>query len=310
MTTQGNALNWPEYLIETAALGTFMVSAAAFAAVLYHPSSPVSGAISHDFLRRGVMGLAMGATAVAIIYSPWGQRSGAHMNPAVTLTFFRLGRVARRDFAAYVASQFAGGIAGVGVAAFALGAFVADPPVNYVTTLPGPHGEMAAFAAEAAISFVLMLTVLAVSSHPTLAPFTGVCAGLLVWTYITVEAPLSGMSMNPARTFGSALLARNFSGLWIYFTAPPLGMLLAAEVFVRRMGIERILCAKLHHPATGPCIFGCERQAKAGRASGSAAVQGCRSDGALAKPPASRGIERPTGSRTTAPRAQMRGHRQ
>ena len=95
------------------------------------------------------------------------------------------------------------------------------------------------------------------SNHARLARFTGVCAGLLVWTYITVEAPLSGMSMNPARTFGSALLARDFPGLWIYFTAPPLGMLLAAELFTRRFGLQRVLCAKLHHPARPPCIFGC-----------------------------------------------------
>src|SRR4029079_3662220 len=251
-----------EYLIEAVAIGTFMVSAAVFAAVLYHPSSPFSGAISNELARRGAMGLAMGATAAAIIYSPWGQRSGAHMNPAVTLTFFRLGKGARRDFAAYAASQFAGGIAGLGLAALALGAVVADPSVNYVATLPGPNGELVALAAEAEISSVLMLHVRAVSSHQKLAPFTGVCAGLLVWTYITVEAPLSGTSMNPARTVGSALLARNFSSLWIYFTAPPLGMLLAAEVFVRRMGIEPILCAKLHHPATGACIFGCKRPAK------------------------------------------------
>jgi aquaporin Z len=104
---------------------------------------------------------------------------------------------------------------------------------------------------------VLMLTVLSVSNHPPAAPLTGVCAGLLVWTYITVEAPLSGMSMNPARTFGSALLAHDFPGLWIYFTAPPLGMLLAAEVFTRRFGAQRVLCAKLHHPHDRPCIFGC-----------------------------------------------------
>ena len=284
MTTRGSALNWPEYLIEAASLGSFMVSAAVFAAVLYHPFSPVSAAISNGFMRRGVMGLAMGATAVAIIYSPWGQRSGAHMNPAVTLTFFRLGKVDRRDFGAYVASQFAGGIAGVGVAALALGAVVADPSVNYVTTVPGPSGEMVAFAAEATISFVLMLSVLAVSSHRKLAPFTGVCAGLLVWTYITVEAPLSGMSMNPARTFGSAVLAHNFAGLWIYFTAPPLGMLLAAEVFVHRMGIERVLCAKVHHPATGPCIFGCNRPAK---------------------PPAGTGIEAPHRLESPAPQVHV-----
>ena len=257
MATRPTALHWPEYFIEAGAIGTFMVSAAVFAAVLYYPSSPVAAAVSNELERRGLMGLAMGLTAVLIIYSPWGQRSGAHMNPAVTLTFFRLGKVARPDFVGYIAAQFAGGIIGIAAAAATLRGIVSDPSVNYVTTIPGPTGDAVAFLAEGVISFVLMLTVLSVSNHPRLAPFTGMCAGLLVWTYITVEAPLSGMSMNPARTFGSALLASNFLGLWIYFTAPPLGMLLAAELLTRRFGLQRVLCAKLHHPAIGPCIFGC-----------------------------------------------------
>jgi aquaporin Z len=255
--TRATSLHWPEYFIEAGAIGTFMVSAAVFASVLYSPSSPIYAAISTELVRRAFMGLAMGSTAVAIIYSPWGQRSGAHMNPAVTLTFFRLGKVARPDFAGYVTAQFTGAIIGLAAAAAVLGRVVSGPPVNYVTTLPGPTGEAVAFAAEAGISFVLMLTVLTVSNHRRGSRLTGLCAGLLVWLYITVEAPLSGMSMNPARTFGSALLARDFPGLWIYFTAPPLGMLLAAELFTRRFGVERVLCAKLHHPAIGPCIFGC-----------------------------------------------------
>ena len=119
--TRPNAFTGREYLIEAGAIGTFMVSAAAFAAVLYHPSSPAAGTGDrNELLRRGLMGLAMGATAVAIIYSPWGQRSGAHMNPAVTLTFFRLGKVARPDLIGYVAAQFAGAIVGIAVAAAAL----------------------------------------------------------------------------------------------------------------------------------------------------------------------------------------------
>ena len=257
MASPRNTLNWPEYLIEAAALGTLMASAAAFAALFYHPASPAAALVSNELIRRGFMGLAMGATAVGIIYSPWGQRSGAHMNPAVTLTFFRLGKVARRDLIGYSVAQFAGAIVGLAGAAAALRGIISDPSVNYVTTTPGTSGDAVAFLAEAAISFVLMLTVLTVSNHRRWAPFTGLCAGLLVWTYILVEAPLSGMSMNPARTFGSAVLAGDYLGLWIYFTAPVLGMLLAAELFTRRYGVQRVLCAKLHHPHGAPCIFGC-----------------------------------------------------
>jgi aquaporin Z len=263
MTPERASLHWPEYIIEAAALGTFMVSAALFATALYHPSSRLAAGISNEWLRRCAMGLAMGLTAVAIIYSPWGQRSGAHMNPAVTLTFFRLGRVARRDCVAYVVAQFVGGFGGIAVVGVVLGGLVSHPAVHYVVTTPGPSGDIVAFLAEGAMSFALMLVVLSVSNHPRLARFTGVCAGLMVWTYITFEAPLSGMSLNPARTFGSALVARDFVGLWIYFTAPPVGMLLAAELYVRTAGIHRVMCAKLHHPRHGPCIFGCERRMRA-----------------------------------------------
>jgi aquaporin Z len=257
MNARAARLHWPEYLIEAGAIGTFMVSAAGFAALLYYPASWVAAGIHSELLRRGLMGLAMGLTAMAIIYSPAGQRSGAHMNPAVTLTFFRLGKIDSSDAVAYVVAQFAGAALGLAGIATVLRGIVSDPSVNYVTTIPGPAGVAVAFAAELTISFVLMWCVLAVSNDRRVSAYTGVCAGLLVWLYITVEAPLSGMSMNPARTLGSALLAADFRSLWIYFAAPPLGMLTAAELFVRRHGLHRVLCAKLHHPHTGPCHFAC-----------------------------------------------------
>jgi aquaporin Z len=87
--------------------------------------------------------------------------------------------------------------------------------------------------------------------------YTGMCAGLLVATYITVEAPVSGMSMNPARSFGSAFFAGNWTALWIYFTAPVLGMLAAAQLYLARRGPQGVACAKLHHQNPKRCIF-CE----------------------------------------------------
>jgi len=96
-----------------------------------------------------------------------------------------------------------------------------------------------------------------VSKTKHLARFTGVFAGLMVTTYISLEAPYSGMSMNPARTFASALPAHVWTALWIYFTAPPLGMLLAAELYVRQHTIHQVFCAKLHHHNDKRCIFRC-----------------------------------------------------
>jgi aquaporin Z len=250
--------NWPEYAIEAACLALFMVSAAGFATLLQHPASPVSGVLTAwqagPLLRRVPMGLAMGLTAIALIYSPLGARSGAHMNPSLTFTYYRLGKIAARDAAGYIAAQFAGGIAGIVAANWLFRGLPADPSVNYAATVPGFGGSATAFLAETVISFLMMAMVLGVSNTPRLARYTGICAGTLVALYIVIEAPVSGMSMNPARTLGSNVLAHATTSLWIYFTAPPLGMLLAAQAHERVRG-GQVRCAKLNHPVTGHCIF-------------------------------------------------------
>jgi aquaporin Z len=246
--------HWPEYLMEAAGLATFMISACVFGTLIGHPASPVRQAISNPIARRALMGMAMGLTAIGIIYSPWGKQSGAHLNPSVTLTYLRCGKIARPDAAFYISAQFAGAVAGVALAAAVIGPRLANPDVNYVATIP-MAGTGAAFAAEAAISFLLMSVVLRVSNHPQWNRLTGLFAGALLAGYITFESPISGMSMNPARSLGSALPAAAWHPLWIYFLAPPLGMQLAAALY--RRGHARILCAKLHHANSKRCIFRC-----------------------------------------------------
>jgi aquaporin Z len=247
--------HWPEYLIEAACLGLFMISAFTFATILEHPASPIHQALDNPTLRRLLMGLAMGSTAIAIIYSPWGKQSGAHINPSTTLTFYRLGKVAKWDALFYVISQFLGGVLGALIATKLLSAWAAHPSVNFVVTAPGPAGAMVAFGAEIVITFILMTVILHVSNHPGLHKLTGLCAGILVAAYITVEAPISGMSMNPARTFASALPGNSWTALWVYFTAPLIGMLGAAEVYVRSRNNPAVGCAKLHHENDQRCIF-------------------------------------------------------
>jgi len=258
--------HWPEYAIEAACLGVFMISACVFVTLLEHPLSPARAALADPTLRRVLVGVAMGFTAIGLIYSPWGQQSGAHMNPSLTLAYLRLGKIAPADAFGYVLAQFAGGFAGVLVARVALGRAVADAAVNYAATVPGPWGPGLAFLGELVISFGMMTMVLVVSNS-RLARLTGLFAGLLVATYISVEAPLSGMSMNPARTLGSAVHAAQWTALWVYFTAPPLGMLAAAEAYLRLPGAREVWCAKLHHDNDKRCIFRCQWALKARRTS-------------------------------------------
>lgn len=247
------ALHWPEYLIEAGALGAFMLSACVFGTLIWYPASPVHDLLSTPFTQRAVMGVLMGLTAVAINYSSLGKRSGAHLNPAVTLTFLTLGKVRGRDAGFYIAAQFAGGVAGVMIAHHLIGAPLGDPAVRYVVTEPGPLGVAAAFTGELAITFILMSVVLGTAASARWSRFTGLFAGLLVASYITFESPVSGMSMNPARTIGSAVAAGSWTSAWIYFVAPLAGMLLAARLYVVRRGRAAVPCAKMVHGT--PCIF-------------------------------------------------------
>lgn len=223
-------VDWRLYGYEAAELAAFLFSACVFTVLLFVPGiAPVH----NPWAARAWMGLAMAATAILIIRSPWGKRSGAHFNPAITLTFFRLGKIGPYDALFYIAAHFVGGIAGVGAAALLLGRRIALPQVRYAVTLPGLGGVAGAFAAEFFMAALLMGVVLYTSNRPRLAPWTTYCVGALIANYVLFLAPVSGFSINPARTVASAVFAHLWTALWLYFVAPLAGMLSAAEVYVR-----------------------------------------------------------------------------
>jgi aquaporin Z len=248
-------LHWPEYAMEVAGLGLYLFATCVAATVLQHPASPVRQMFPDTLTRRAFMGLSMGATITAIVLSPWGKQSGGHFNPAVTIAFYRLGKVEFWDTWFYVAAQFLGAIGGVCVARYALRGALGNNAVHYATTIPGLYGRGVAFAAEIAISLILMTTILFASNRASIAPYTAYLAGTLTAIYLTFEAPLSGMSTNPARTFAPALHAGHWYALWIYFFAPTIGMLIASEIFLYARGGLAPECAKLHHANNKRCIF-------------------------------------------------------
>src|SRR6201993_2148129 len=172
--------HWPEYLIEATCLGLFMVSACSFTVLLQHPGSAIRQMLPSAFVRRLLTGLAMGLTAIALIYSPWGKQSGAHLNPSVTLTFLRLGKVEPWDATFYVVAQFVGATLGVLISGLIWGQAIAHENVRYAATVPGAGGTGVAFLAEVVISFVMMSMTLSVSNSAQIARFTGVIAGALV----------------------------------------------------------------------------------------------------------------------------------
>jgi aquaporin Z len=259
--TPGVALrtHWRLYVYEGVELAWFMVAACAATVVLFGAGAAAMHWMPSAALRRLVMGAAMGATAVMIIHSPMGKRSGAHFNPAITLTYLWLGKIAPWDAVFYVVGQFLGGIAGVGVSALLLRARLAQPSVDYAVTVPGVGGVAGAFAAELFMAALLMGVVLWSSNNARLAKYTSYMVGGLIMSYIFFFAPVSGFSINPARTVGSAAFAGVWTAGWVYFVAPLLGMFGAAALYVGRFGVERVLCAKLHPAPSELCPFDCSK---------------------------------------------------
>jgi len=247
--------HWPEYLMEAAEVALYLFLICMFASLLFYPASPVRHFVSDTAALRVLMGAAVGITVSAIAISPWGQQSGGHFNPAVTFAFYRLGKMGLPDAIFYVVAQFSGALGGVCIARFLLPETVGRRAVRYAVTAPGVRGSTQAFFGELTISFVLMLSILVASNREALARYTPYLVGLLYALFITLESPLSGMSMNPARSFAPALHASYWHALWLYFLAPTLGMLFAAEVFFRARGQVPPFCAKLHHANNKRCIF-------------------------------------------------------
>ena len=229
--------HWREYLMEAVGLAGFVLGAGCLAVFLEHPDFPAMrssfGAAENAIWRRVPLGLIMGAYIAVVIYL-FGEKSGANINPATTWAFFRLKKINFADSVFYTLAQFAGAIAAALTLKFALGLWFAHPLINFGVTKPmPPHNSLSAFVAEFIISFVLMFVVLIFISSKRLEKYAAVVAGVLIALYLIVELPFSGMSLNPARSFAAAFAANKWEHLWIYFVAPPVAMLLAAEIFVR-----------------------------------------------------------------------------
>ena len=225
------------------------ISAVAF---MWAPGSPVP-AVSNPALRRLITGLLFAGGATAVVYSPLGQRSGAHINPAVTLAFWRIGKVPTKDAAWYVVAQFLGAFAGTALAGLAFHRLTTG--VQYAATVPGDgYSWLTALAAEVAITFLLVFTIFVCVNKPRVAARTGLIAGALVALLVMVEAPISGTSLNPARSLAPAVLAPLYTSLWIYFVGPAAGALIAVAAYQGRWGASTV-CAKLYHTEKYPCPF-------------------------------------------------------
>lgn len=198
-------------------IGTFAMVFCGTAAMAVHETT---GAIAHE----GVA-ITWGLIVMVMIYS-FGELSGAHFNPAVTVSFALAKRFAWKKVPSYIVTQVLAAI----IASVAVKALIPNS-VNLGATLP-TLPQQSAFWLETLLSFFLMLVILHVSTG---SKETGTIAGAAIGSVILLEAmfagPLTNASMNPARSFGPALVGNHWEPIWLYLTAPFLGMSVAVVVF-------------------------------------------------------------------------------
>ena len=219
--------------MEAVGLAGFVMGAALLTIFLEHPAlGVVNGPLKdHPLLRRLPLGVVMGLY-VTIITELFGKKSGAFINPAITSGYLRLGRIRPTDAFFYMVAQFVGAIVAAQLVKYITHGLFAHPLIDFGVTKPKPqYGNGVAFTAELAISYFTMILMLYFGSSKRLEKYAAPMSGLLLGMYLIFETPFSGMSMNPARSFAGAFTANEWGQLWIYFTAPFLGMLSATETF-------------------------------------------------------------------------------
>jgi aquaporin Z len=214
----------------------------------FGPGSPLDG-LSHSD-RLLVTGLLFAGSGSLIALTPFGRRSGAHLNPVVTLGFWSQHKVHPHDVAGYIGAQVLGAIAGAAIIKLLWGRRASA--VHLGATMPG-HGlsDLQAVLVEAGMTAALVLAILLMTSGARTARWTPMVLWILIAALVWQGASYTGTSLNPARSLGPALLAHELSDYWIYVAGPLLGGAIAVGVFALFRDLH-VLTAKLFHDPSYP----------------------------------------------------------
>jgi aquaporin Z len=246
MGRSGSSYPWKPLAAEL--VGTALLVAVGLSIVIFDfgEGSPFAKVLPSEAWRRLFTGFLFGSTGALIAISPLGKESGAHINPAVSLGFWLMGRMTARHAAAYVVCQLVGAVVGA-AALLAWGAM--GRSVAYGATVPGPaYGAAWGMMGEVAGTFALVFGLFFFLRHRRLRPYTPALFPLLYAIMVWLEGPVSGASTNPARSLGPAVISGDWQSWWIYWIGPLLGTLLAVAVY-HLAGWERRLIevAKTYH---------------------------------------------------------------
>lgn len=240
------------YLAELAGTAWMMFNGLTWISLNFSPKSLIVEWIPNSTLRLCLTGICFAGGATAVVYSPLGKLSGGHLNPSVTFGFWLMQKISTRDALAYIGMQIVGAFVGTALVVLVWSDFARS--INLGATLLGTGVTPAqGFGIEVGITFMLMLTILAVVNS-TRTRWTGIVSGVLVALLVSTESPLTGTSLNPARSFAPAALGSLWQHQWIYWIAPPLGAALATLLYQQGLiGTGKSYCSKLFHITSIPC---------------------------------------------------------
>jgi aquaporin Z len=247
----------PEYGAEflgTACLVFFGLSAVVFD---FGQGLPMAQWIPDHSTRLLITGLCFAGTGSLVAISPLGRLSGGHINPSVSLAFWLHGKMRFGDFVSYVVAQILGGMVGAVALAWAWRHYAAS--VQNGMTAPGAGWALwEVFDWEVAMTALMVFMIFFFVSSRRLMRWTPMMNWLLVATMVWLEAPISGTSLNPARSFGPALVSGIWNDQWIYMIAPPLGGMLGLALFRATAPAAReALTGKLFHAPNYRSVFKC-----------------------------------------------------
>jgi aquaporin Z len=246
--------NWREYLAEACGTGFNVFVGLSAGVINFSPDFPIAQLIPSQSLRLLLTGLIFAGSGSLFAISPLGKLSGAHINPSVSLAFFARGKMHRVDLAGYLAGQFIGGLIGAWLLITLWGPHAAN--IHDGVTAPGEgYPIWFVFLAEFGMTFLLIFAIFIFVSEKRLMRWTPLMTWILVAILVWLGAPISGTSLNPARSFGPSYVSWFWSYQWLYWIAPPLGGLTAVAFFYLFQRDRHVLTAKLFHVPHYPCIF-------------------------------------------------------
>jgi aquaporin Z len=246
--------HWAEWLAELAGTALLLLGGLSAICLDFGSSSPIVSSIPSHSARLLLTGTLFAGTGSLVAISPLGRRSGAHLNPSVTLAFWRRGHMHRHDLAGYICGQVTGAFLGAALVRWAWGGQARS--VDLGVTQPGRGLDgYAAAAVEALMTMVLVGVILLMVSSARTARWTPLAVWVAVAVLVWQGAPWTGTSLNPARSLAPAVLAPDLAHLWVYFVGPLVGSMLAVTAYGLVPGLQT-RTAKLFHDAKYPSVMG------------------------------------------------------